>query len=480
MMLRQRVVVTSLLAAIPATAAIAWTVERVRADERELAVTRFVMSQLNEQVRERCEGDPTWFLTGPLAGRPPGGVFVETNPDEMAPRPRVEPQPFELFAYDGRFAGSSSATPRMSEEMRQALRFQATPVPVSAPHVTESGTGVQVGVATTWTGGPCAYFVGRLDAPPNQRRNQLLAVIGLFAVTMFVALIAAAQTVGRVRRLARDARNATEDDYASIAPDRLRDELSSLTFVINDTSQALHERRSRIDDLNESLRRFVQTTDEEVARPLAALEGTLASASSTQEVTRASVRDALRQAHQLSSQVDNLMVAARLRMLGSSPARTPVDLVEVVTRVANRHQAIASAGGVSLRTALPPDSVTIEADEALVERAVANLVDNAVRYCQSGCLVTVTLQLDRDDRRFRLFVTDNGPGVSEEHFRTLTAIRRFRGDEGKNRRPGTPGLGLAVAREVSDRYGLSLDLKRPAAGGFEAELSGSVTASPTR
>jgi signal transduction histidine kinase len=73
-----------------------------------------------------------------------------------------------------------------------------------------------------------------------------------------------------------------------------------------------------------------------------------------------------------------------------------------------------------------------------------------------------------------LFVIDNGPGVSEEHFRGLTAIRRFRGDESRNRRPGAPGLGLAVAREVCDRYGLQLDLKRPAAGGFEVEISGGL------
>jgi signal transduction histidine kinase len=64
--------------------------------------------------------------------------------------------------------------------------------------------------------------------------------------------------------------------------------------------------------------------------------------------------------------------------------------------------------------------------------------------------------------------------VSDEHFRGLTAIRRFRGDEGRNRRPGGPGLGLAVAREVCDRFGLKLDLSRPATGGFEAEISGSL------
>jgi signal transduction histidine kinase len=69
-------------------------------------------------------------------------------------------------------------------------------------------------------------------------------------------------------------------------------------------------------------------------------------------------------------------------------------------------------------------------------------------------------------------VRDNGRGVSEEQFRGLTAVRRFRGDEGRNRRPGAPGLGLAVAQEVVDRSNMQLDLKRPGAGGFEVEFSG--------
>ena len=71
-------------------------------------------------------------------------------------------------------------------------------------------------------------------------------------------------------------------------------------------------------------------------------------------------------------------------------------------------------------------------------------------------------------------IVDSGRGVTEEEFRGLTAVRRFRGDEGRNRRPGAPGLGIAVAREVCDRFGLKLDLKRPGAGGFEAEISGAV------
>ena len=103
---------------------------------------------------------------------------------------------------------------------------------------------------------------------------------------------------------------------------------------------------------------------------------------------------------------------------------------------------------------------------------MSNVIDNAIRYNRRGGSVTVGLTRETSGARFRLWIADTGPGVSEEAFKGLTAIRRFRGDESRNRRPGAPGLGLAVAREVADRFGLKLEMRRPGAGGFEIEFSG--------
>jgi signal transduction histidine kinase len=77
-----------------------------------------------------------------------------------------------------------------------------------------------------------------------------------------------------------------------------------------------------------------------------------------------------------------------------------------------------------------------------------------------------------DNGRFQLRIVDNGLGVTDEEMKGLMAIRRFRGDEGRDRRPGVPGLGLAVAREVIERCGLQLELEKPASGGFAVTVAG--------
>ena len=470
MLIRPRVALTSLLVAVPATIVVSLAVDRVRARDLERATLRVVQSQVNEQVRERCESDPTWFLTGPLDGRPPGGVFVPRHPDELPPRPRIDPQPFELFAYDIDFVGSSSATPRFPQELRRAMRSSSAPA--SVPWETEQGTGVQVAMPTGWVGSTCMYFLGRMAPPPNQTGQRVLTAVGAFVVTFLCALGATMPTVTRIRRLARDARESVDQDFTAIAPDRRQDELSSLTFVLNDSAQALHDRRARIDDLDEAIRRFVRSTDDEVAEPLANLEAKIARVSAATSPSQVAVQDVLQAAHELGSNVDNLVAAARLRSMGPTPERVPVDLAAVTRRVIERLRPVADARGVSLHVDLPDEGVTIAADDGLVERIVANVVDNAVHYNVPNGDVRIRLHVDETERRFRLWVTDTGRGVTDEHLRTLTAIRRFRGDEHRNRRPGAPGLGLAVAREAADRYGIGLDLRRPQAGGLEVEISG--------
>ena len=54
----------------------------------------------------------------------------------------------------------------------------------------------------------------------------------------------------------------------------------------------------------------------------------------------------------------------------------------------------------------------------------------------------------------------------------LNANRRFRGDEGRTQRPGDLGLGLAIVREVADRFKMQWAFRRSAKGWFEAELTG--------
>lgn len=462
MMLRLRAVVTALIVAVPVGLGAFWAVERLRARDLELALTRVVRSQVNDQVRERCESDPNWFLTGPLEGRPKRGDIPDTHPDALPPRPKTTPQPFELFAYDEQFTGSSTAAPRFPNEFRRALQSgsREAVVEFDAP----DGTGVQMAIATGWIASPCMYLLGRMAPPPDQVGLRVRALAIGFLAGCLAALAAAAPMVMRVRRLSRLAQASKADGYSTIALDKGKDELNAVTFVYNDAAEELRLRKARIDDLDAGLRRFVQATELEIIGPLQELEREIAGSPSGGAV--------LRDAHDLASKVENLIAAARLRASGSPIADAPVPLNAVVDRVVARHRPVARAAGVSIDAPAAAPPVTIDGDEALIERAISNVVDNAIRYNTAGGRVVIALSPLASAERFRLVVSDTGRGVTEEELKTLTAIRRFRGDEGRIRRPGAPGLGLAVTREAADRSSLVFELRRRTEGGLEAEFRG--------
>ena len=473
MMLRTRVVVTCLAIALPAAGAATFLLDRVRDADMRTAIERVVRAQVNDQTRERCEADPTWFLTGPLEGRPKFGVFESEDPDAFPPRPKVTEQPYELFAYDNEFIGSSSATPRMPAEYRAALRRGE--YSMTGRFDTPRGRGVQIVVATRWENSICTYLLGRLEPPPHQRRDLLLAFASVFVVIFGLALGASANTLLRIRRLAKAIGASAKSGFPAIAPDRHTDELSAFTFAYNDAANELKLRKSRIDDQDAALQRLVQTTEDEVGVPLKQLTEKLGAIALADPARRAVLSGALGDAHELTSRVENLAAAARLRMTGGAGIISArVDLKAVTTSVAARYLPVAHAAGVTLQVSVPDAPVSTTGDSSLIERALSNVVDNAIRYNRPGGQITLTLARAAGEPRFRLWVADNGRGVSDEEFRGLTAVRRFRGDEGRNRRAGAPGLGLAIAREVADRFGLTFDLKRPGAGGFEVELSGAV------
>src|SRR6185503_4173707 len=97
----------------------------------------------------------------------------------------------------------------------------------------------------------------------------------------------------------------------------------------------------------------------------------------------------------LATRVENLIVVSKLRMSGA-PARARVNLSEVVSRIADRHASVARGAGLSLKALVAEPPVHIDADEGLIERAVSNVVDNAIRYNTPGGAVTIGLKRDGD------------------------------------------------------------------------------------
>jgi two-component system sensor histidine kinase TctE len=163
-------------------------------------------------------------------------------------------------------------------------------------------------------------------------------------------------------------------------------------------------------------------------------------------------------------QTNQMLLLARTDSVEIEPE--PVELGALVQEVARRWWSEARARGIDLGLEAPAGPLRVNAQPALLQEALSNLLHNAIRYTPGGG--RVTLQLGQEDGQARVAVVDSGPGIPADEL-ARAGERFFRGRDAKL--PGS-GLGLAIVRSIAERFGGTLQLA-PAApeGGLRVTVS---------
>ena len=169
----------------------------------------------------------------------------------------------------------------------------------------------------------------------------------------------------------------------------------------------------------------------------------------------------------LGSLLHNLNAAARLEATEGLAHQNTIDLGRLVERVVDRHRPVATRKQVALEVAVPERTVELQGDLTLLEQALGNLVQNAVRYNRAGGHIAVVLR--GDSSAWSLDIIDDGPGIPEED-RDRVLEPSFRGSEARTRHPHGMGLGLHIVSDVAKRHGLALVLGETEGGGLTATL----------
>ncbi|MDN5763855.1 MAG: HAMP domain-containing histidine kinase [Microlunatus sp.] len=166
---------------------------------------------------------------------------------------------------------------------------------------------------------------------------------------------------------------------------------------------------------------------------------------------------------EFTSLIKDLVQLARDDQVSAAPE--PIDLRDVITAALERARRRAPKG-LKFDVELSPLYVMGEADD--LERAVTNLLDNAVKWSPPGGTVRIYLEGDR------LRVADQGPGITEADLPHVFD-RFYRADTARNT-PGT-GLGLSIVAQTIQRHGGWIQAGRSAQGGavFTVQLPGTTT-----
>jgi two-component system phosphate regulon sensor histidine kinase PhoR len=157
------------------------------------------------------------------------------------------------------------------------------------------------------------------------------------------------------------------------------------------------------------------------------------------------------QADRLNSIIEDLLALSSLEQEGGG-ARVVLQetrLCDVLAVAAGVCEPKATAKRIGLSVDCPPE-LLVEANPPLLEQAVVNLIDNAVKYSAEGTEVRVAGA--PDDGEIVIAVSDDGPGVPREHLPRLFE-RFYRVDTARSRDLGGTGLGLSIVKHVSQMHG---------------------------
>jgi signal transduction histidine kinase len=237
-----------------------------------------------------------------------------------------------------------------------------------------------------------------------------------------------------------------------------------------DLGTTLNEMLDRLERAAERERGFVASASHELRTPLALLRAELELAlreGRSPEELRAAVASAASESDRLVQLAEDLLVLARADE-GRLPVRPEeIDAGELLATTARRFGARAAASRRDLEVA-DSDGLSLRADRLRAEQALANLVDNALRYGEG----TVELVAEPAGEGVRLHVLDRGPGFDPAL--NGHAFERFtRGDRARSR--GGTGLGLAIVDAIARSHGGSTGTERRRGGGADVwiELPGS-------
>lgn len=382
----------------------------------------------------------------------------------------------DVFAYGRDLASRNPAAPAFDTVLSERLTSDWVAMrwlPMSSP---DRGA---LAVRLPWDG-PCNIALSTWRSPAGYGPVGA-AGIALFrgfvvsGVIVIIVLLAVGRTVRRLRRLARAIGSAPDGAFAG-GTDTGSDEIGDLDRALARACTRLQEASVETERQRRALEELVQHTSHDLATPLTVLAGHFEAIGRAAAAGRPAdvkdlnaARDVVRLLHGLGS---NLGALARTSAGDLAGAARIGDLRGVVERVVSRSDPMARERVISLEMAVPAETVEVRFDPILVERALANLVDNAISYGRTGGYVAVTL--DVRDQRFSLHVVDDGENLDDD---TLVNIRTGagRGDAAKALRPEGSGLGLRIVRAVADAHGFELELTRASDGGLDVELRGPMS-----
>jgi two-component system phosphate regulon sensor histidine kinase PhoR len=229
---------------------------------------------------------------------------------------------------------------------------------------------------------------------------------------------------------------------------------------------------TRIRRLENIQREFVANVSHELKTPITAIQGfvetLLGSDAHKPEDGRRFLEIVSRHTERLNSIIEDLLALSRIEQEESGTLeREDADLCDITASALQLCRARASGKDIAIENRCV-DPMPARINTRLIEQALVNLLDNAIKFSPPGKLIT--LEGARRDANWVLSVRDQGHGIAAEHLPRLFE-RFYRVDKARSRQSGGTGLGLAIVKHIAQAHGGSVGVESAVGAGSTFTIS---------
>jgi signal transduction histidine kinase len=357
------------------------------------------------------------------------------SPDTSAPKPRIgEENPSASFQAKSNMFGFLLQDTTFVEGIRSSLTSDA---------VFYDSEGNILGSVN-------------LSEGPDYGHSILLSVVKGWGIASLIALAVSIALGWKMSRRITDpiislekvAMEMKEGNFDIRAKISKPDELASLSDTFNQMAVRIQK------NIN-TLKQFVSDAAHEIRTPLTALRADLNLALTEKDTgkSRELVSRSLEQVNRLEQLSRELLDLSKIESQKEEIAPTLINLNELIMKTSEIHASVAEQAGIDFQVLLMDRPQVVLGHENQLHRAISNLLDNAVKFTQSGGHVRLSLQAEGPWAM--IFIEDDGIGIPCEEERFLFSC--FHRGRNAGNYPGS-GLGLTISKAIVVNHGGDIGL----------------------
>lgn len=291
-------------------------------------------------------------------------------------------------------------------------------------------------------------------------RSKIFATSSIVLVlTIILAFVLSKQVVRPIARIAEVADRVRGGDLGRRIEVKSKDEIGQLARSFNSMIDKLNNDIAQLKKLERVRSEFLANVSHELRTPIFSMQSTLETllngAIDDPAVNRDFLGRTLSNTHRLDALLSDLIDISRIESGDMKMSFRFFDVKDFLEQIVTEQQTTASQNGINLMVSPVPPGNDVFGDKERLKQVLSNLIDNSIKYTDSGG--TITVSYTSENGSGRISVEDTGCGIPAEHLDRVFE-RFYRVDKARSREVGGTGLGLAIVKHIVEAHGSKVDV----------------------